>query len=63
MAAVEKVRAWLKGKKTYLICAGAIIALAVAWSEGNVTDFEAISGLIKAIFGMSLRAGVAKILA
>ncbi|MCK4277203.1 MAG: hypothetical protein KAX78_11845 [Phycisphaerae bacterium] len=61
MKFLTDIRAWLKGKKTYLVCIGAIIAVAVAWGDGNVTDFQAADGLVKAIFGMTIRAAIGKV--
>lgn len=61
MDKLSAAREWLKGKKTYLICIGAIIAVAVAWGDGDVTHFQAVDGLVKAIFGMTIRAAIAKV--
>lgn len=58
---MTKIRDWLKGKKTYLVCIGAIIAVVLAWSDGDVTDFQAADGLVKAIFGMTIRAAIGKV--
>jgi hypothetical protein len=57
---VTKIRDWLKGKKTYIVCAVGILTVAVAWAEGNVTDGEAVEAVFKAIFGITIRAGVSK---
>ena len=51
---------WLNGKKTYLVCIGAVITALIAYIEGNIE----MSGLVTAIFGaigaMSMRAGITK---
>jgi hypothetical protein len=58
---MTKIKDWLKGKKTYIVCAVAIVTVALAWSEGNVSDGEALKAVFEAIFGITLRAGVAKV--
>lgn len=58
---MTKIKDWLKGKKTYIVCVIAIVTVAIAWAEGNVTNGEAMEAVFKAIFGITLRAGVAKV--
>ncbi len=58
---MSKIREWLKGKKTYLVCAVAIAGVAILWADGGVTNLEALEALVKALFGISLRAGIAKV--
>ena len=58
---MTKIREWLKGKKTYLVCAVAILGVTVAWADGNMAAGDAIKALFEAIFGITLRAGVAKV--
>lgn len=58
---MTKIKEWLKGKKTYIVCAIAIVTVAVAWAEGNITDGAALEALFEAVFGIALRAGVAKV--
>lgn len=61
MKFLSDIRVWLKGKKTYLVCIGAIIAVVVAWGDGDVTHYQAADGFVKAIFGMTIRAAIAKV--
>ena len=58
---MSKIREWLKGKKTYLVCAAAIIGVVVVWADGDMTNLDAIEAIVKAVFGITLRAGVAKV--
>lgn len=60
--AVGTFRNWLKGKKTYLICGGVIIGVALAWSEGDVSNVEALQAIFEAVVGMTIRAGISKVL-
>lgn len=57
---LSKFLFFLQGKKTYLICASAIITALIAYANGQL----GIVGLIQAIFAAlgaaSLRAGIAK---
>lgn len=59
---MSKIKDWLKGKKTYIICAIAILGVAVAWSEGNLADGDAIKAIFEAVVGMTIRAGISKVL-
>lgn len=59
---MTKIREWLKGKKTYFVCIAAIIGVTVLWSEGDMTHLEAVEGIVKAIFGISIRAAISKVL-
>lgn len=53
-----KIRLWLQGNKTYTVGIGAIVAVIVAWSTGNLDDGKAVEAIVAAIMGMCLRAGV-----
>ena len=57
---MKAIQEWLKGKKTYLICVGAVIAAVVAWSGGEIDLIHMIEALVAAIGGITLRAGVEK---
>lgn len=59
---ISDFRQWLKGKKTYLICAGAIIAVVIVWGDGDMTHYEAIKAIFEAVVGMTIRAGISKVL-
>ena len=54
------MRAFLSGKKTYLVSVGAIIAALVAWSQGTIETAQLVEAIIGAVLAMTIRAGVAK---
>ena len=51
---------WLKGKKTYIICAAGILTALGAYLSGSISLTELISAIYAAFTGMSLRAAVTK---
>jgi len=55
---LSKIKAFLSGKKTYLISISAIIGILVAYSNGTLEIVEAIKAIIEAILAMTIRAGV-----
>ena len=55
---LENIREKLRGKKTYVVGIGSIIGLVVAWTQGAVTTPDFIQGVITAVLGMTIRAGV-----
>lgn len=57
---MDKIRQALQGWKTYLVAAGAIIAVAISWAEGTVPTDEAVKLLTAAVLACTIRAGVAK---
>lgn len=59
---MSKIRDWLKGKKTYIVCAIAVLGVAIAWSEGSMADGDALKAVFEAIVGITIRAGIAKVL-
>lgn len=59
---LSDIRVKLKGWKTYLVCTAAIIGVVVLWADGDVSHLEAVEGIVKAIFGITLRAGIARVL-
>lgn len=52
---------WLKGKKTYLICASAILTAVIAYLSDSITIGELVTAIYAAITGMSLRGGISKV--
>lgn len=61
MEAVEKIRSAIAGKKTYLVAAAAILGVVIAWSAGQVKDFDAVKLIVDAVLAVTIRAGVAKV--
>ena len=59
---MQKIKDWLKGKKSYLVAVGAILGVVVAWSAGEMGDLAAIQAVVAAVMAMTLRAGIAKVL-
>lgn len=58
METLAKVRTFLQGKKTYLLCAQAIIGAIVGWQAGVITEVEAIKMIWEALTISTVRAGV-----
>ena len=55
---MDKIRQFLKGKKTYLIAAGSILATVVAWATGDMELPEAVKLIVAAVLAVTVRAGV-----
>jgi len=55
---MNSIREWLKGKKTYLVGVGAVLAAVIAWAGGEVEIGGAIQAIITAVLAMTVRAGV-----
>lgn len=49
---------WLKGKKTYLLCAAAITYALLGWYLGRLEPMQVLDAIWAALTGMSLRAGM-----
>lgn len=54
-----KLREWLKGKKTYIVCIGAICAAATAWISGEIDMIHAIEAIVAALGALTIHAAVA----
>lgn len=57
---LRRIQVAIAGKKTYLVAVAALIGAAVAWSEGAISNFDALVALYAAIQAICIRAGVAK---
>ena len=57
---MKSLREWLKGKKTYLTGAVAIITAISLYASGDVDLAATIQTIFGAIMGMTIRAGVQK---
>lgn len=51
---------FLQGKKTYLVAAVGILTALTGWSDGNLTNVEAIIVGMNALGLSTLRAGIGK---
>ena len=60
IAFMEKLRVFLSNKKTYLVCAGAIITAAIAWANGAIDTTMFIKYIFEALAGMTVRAAITK---
>jgi len=57
---MNKVQGFLKGKKTYLVALAAIVGVAIAWSQQDISNMDAIKAVVEAILACTIRAGIAK---
>ena len=55
---LNKIKEWLKGKKTYLTAVTTIIGALVAYGEGIVGLEATIQAIVTAILAMTIRAGI-----
>ena len=55
---MTKIRNYLQGKKTYLVAAGAVIAVVIAWASGDLETPDAVRDIVAAIIAVTVRAGV-----
>lgn len=57
---LKKIKDFISGYKTYIVCGVAIISAVAAWSEGAISIVELYQAIIAAIAGITLRAGMKK---
>ena len=57
---LKKIKDFISGYKTYIVCVTAIVGALVAWSEGAISTFELYQAILAAIAGITLRAGMKK---
>lgn len=55
---IETIRAYLQGKKTYLIAAIAVLSALLAFASGTADLFETVNTILIALGLGSLRSGV-----
>lgn len=55
---MTQLRMWLRGRKTYLVAAGAIIATVAAWAAGDIETAAAVQAIVGALLAATIRAGV-----
>lgn len=53
---------WIKGKKTYFILAAAIVYYAYGWYSGNISQFNAVSGIFAGLVGMGFNSKFARLI-
>lgn len=57
---MQRIKDFLSGKKTYLVCAVAILSALAAYSQDQVTLVQMVEAILAAITGMTLRSAVQK---
>ena len=57
---LNKIKDFLSGKKSYLVCTIAILGAVVAWASGEIKIAEMVKIIIAAITAMTMRAGITK---
>jgi len=55
-----KILEWLRGKKTYVICASAILGAIAAYVSNEIMLKEMIVAIVGALIAASTRAGITK---
>ena len=60
MGTLSKIKAAIRGKKTYLLGAAAIIVTTVAWAAGEITSVQAATALFLEFQTIFIRAGIQK---
>jgi len=55
-----KILEWLQGKKTYIICASAILGAIAAYVSKEIMLKEMIVAIVAALIAASTRAGITK---
>jgi len=58
---MERVRNWLKNKKTYLVGVAAILGAVVGFAEGEIELPALAAAITAAVIAMCMRAAVAKV--
>ncbi len=57
---LKKIKKWISGYKTYIVCVTTIAGLVVAYSEGAIGAVEFYKGVMAALAMITIRAAVAK---
>jgi hypothetical protein len=56
---IEDLRTQLRGKKTYLLVAIAVLTALVGWADGQQSLFQAVQAVLVALGAGAARAGLA----
>jgi len=56
---MNRVRDWLKGKKTYIMAAIGLLGAVVAWADGSINGTALLAAVWAAAQSCFIRAGVA----
>jgi hypothetical protein len=57
---MNRVRDWLKGKKTYIMAAIGLLGAVVAWADGSINGTALLGAVWAAAQSCFIRAGVEK---
>ncbi len=57
---LKKIKEFISGYKTYIVCFTTITGLAVAYSEGAISAVEFYQGIMAALALITIRAGIKK---
>ena len=57
---MNKIREWLKGKKTYVTAAIGLLGAVVAWADGDINGTALLAAVWAAAQACFLRAGMDK---
>lgn len=57
---LERLRAFLAGKKTFFISGAAVLTALAAYSTGTITSVELIESLYQAAAACTIKAGIAR---
>lgn len=57
---MKSIQEWLAGKKTYIVCIGAIVAAVSAFAGGELDTAGMVEAIFAAIMAATLRAGIGK---
>ena len=55
---LKKIKKWISGYKTYIVCVTTIAGLAVAYSEGAISLVEFYQGVMLALAGITIAAKI-----
>ncbi len=55
---LKKIKAFVSGYKTYIVCVTTIAGLVVAFSEGTITAVEFYQGVMLALAGITIAAKI-----
>lgn len=59
-AIMQSLKAFLGGKKTYLLAGVSLLGILIAWSGGEMDNLHAIEAAVAAVMAMTFRAAIAK---
>lgn len=58
---MDGIKAWLNGKKTYLVAVAGLLTAAVAWAGGMIDTKTLVETIFAAVLVFTGRAAIAKV--